>query len=95
MPWLPFAQWFRRQPSPPAAQADVYTRAGCGLCDDAVEMLREEGVEVRLIDIEGDEELTQRYGTTIPVVWIDGRERFRGRVNRVLLRRLLKQRNTE
>ena len=51
-------------------------------------MLKEEGFRVELIDVEQDADLTDRYGSLIPVVVIDGKERFRGRVNRVLLRRI-------
>jgi glutaredoxin len=67
----------------------LYTRAGCHLCDDARDLLRQYGLEPRLIDIDADAALRQRYTTCVPVVAINGKERFRGRVNEVLLRRLL------
>lgn len=68
----------------------VYSRPGCHLCDEAVEMLERYGLEPRIVNIDTDPELVERYGTSIPVVVVDGQERFRGRVNEVLLQRLLK-----
>jgi hypothetical protein len=41
------------------------------------------------VDVEGDPELAARYGDSVPVVTVNGKVRFRGRVNDVLLRRLL------
>ena len=41
------------------------------------------------VDIDADPELRQKYDQCVPVVVIDGQERFRGRINEVLLRRLL------
>lgn len=70
----------------------LYTRRGCHLCDDAQRLLEQHGLQPRLIDIDGDPELVARYTNCVPVVLIDGHERFRGRVNPVLLRRLLSHR---
>lgn len=67
----------------------VYTREGCHLCDDAVALLRRHGQEPRLVDIDADSQLRERYNLCVPVVEIDGKERFRGRINEVLLTRLL------
>ncbi len=67
----------------------LYTRPGCHLCEDAEKLLRRYGLIPKLVDIDTDPELTNRYNLTIPVVEIDGKERFRGVVNEVLLRRLL------
>lgn len=66
----------------------LYTRKGCHLCDDAFEVLQRNGMTPTLVDIDSDPEIAERYNTVIPVVEIDGIERFRGRVNEVLLRRL-------
>ena len=41
------------------------------------------------IDIDADPALRSRFSTCIPVVEIDGKLRFRGRINEVLLRRLI------
>lgn len=68
----------------------LYTRPGCHLCDDAQQLLESYGLEPRLVNIDTDPALQQAYGLTIPVVVIDGVERFRGRVDEILLRRLLR-----
>ncbi len=69
-------------------QAILYTRVGCHLCDDAAELLQQHGFSVEQRDIDLDQELRKRYDTCVPVVVIDGKERFRGRINPVLLARL-------
>ncbi len=70
----------------------LYTRRGCHLCDEALRVLAEYGLTPRLVDIDDDAELATRYGQCVPVILIDGKERFRGRVNEVLLRRIVSQR---
>lgn len=67
----------------------LYTREGCHLCDHAKAILEEHGLVVESVDIDQDPELLQKYNFTIPVVQIDGKIRFRGRVHPVLLKRLL------
>lgn len=67
----------------------LYSRQGCHLCDDARRLLERHGLTVREVDIDGDPQLRARYNECVPVVVIDGHERFRGRVSEVLLRRLL------
>ena len=68
----------------------LYTREGCHLCDDAHQLLSEFGIEPRLVDIDGDVELRKQFDTCVPVVEIDGKIRFRGRVDRVLLMRIIR-----
>jgi glutaredoxin len=70
----------------------LYTRQGCHLCDDAAALLRQFGVNAQLIDIDADAALRARFNICVPVVEIDGRIRFRGRVDPVLLRRILGRR---
>lgn len=77
--------------SNPAAVV-LYTRDGCHLCEDAKALLERYGLAVEEVDIDGDPALKSRYTECVPVVAIDGIERFRGRVNEVLLRRLLNSR---
>jgi glutaredoxin len=67
----------------------VYTRQGCHLCDDAVTLLARHGLRPELVDIDADPVLRELYDESVPVVAIDGRERFRGQVNEALLKRLL------
>ena len=48
------------------------------------------------VDIDADEAASpSSYDVCVPVVVIDGRERFRGRIDEVLLRRLLHQPATD
>lgn len=68
----------------------LFTRSGCCLCDTAKSILEKHGLKVEEIDIDADPLLRQRYNDCVPVVAIDGKERFRGRVDEVLLRRLLR-----
>ena len=70
-------------------QAVLYTRAGCHLCDDAAALLRTHGIEATEIDIDQDPALVAKFNECVPVVKIDGKVRFRGRVDPILLRRLL------
>jgi glutaredoxin len=67
----------------------LYTRAGCHLCDDARDLLEQHGLPPRLVDIDADAGLRERFNECVPVVEIDGKVRFRGRVDPVLLRRLV------
>jgi hypothetical protein len=59
------------------------------LCDEACELLERYGLSPTKISIDADPELKSRYELVIPVVVFDGKERFRGRVDEVLLQRLL------
>ena len=56
----------------------LYTRAGCGLCDEARQMLdtigQEIPLELREIDIEGDRMLEQAYFDRIPVLSFGGQQ---------------------
>lgn len=73
--------------------ARLYTRRGCHLCEVAEAVLVKHGVTVELVDIDASPELRERYRHCVPVVEIDGRERFRGRVDERLLWRLLRGRS--
>jgi glutaredoxin len=67
----------------------LYTRKQCHLCDDAYSLLTRNGLTPECIDIDEDPQLRDKFTTCVPVVEIDGKVRFRGRVNEVLLRRIL------
>ena len=73
-----------------AITAILYTRPGCHLCQQASELLEKYGLAVTSVNIDENEELRSKYDSCIPVVEIDGRVRFRGQVNEVLLRRLVR-----
>jgi hypothetical protein len=72
----------------------VYTRRGCHLCEVAWEELerarRRYGFALTAVDVDAEPGLVARYGSCVPVVAVNGRVRFRGVVNRVLLARLLR-----
>jgi glutaredoxin len=72
-----------------APTAVLYTRAGCHLCEDARRVLEEHGLAPMSVDIDADPGLRKRFDTCVPVVEIDGRIRFRGRIEPILLRRIL------
>src|SRR5262245_8786677 len=80
-------------PTPPAhsPQVVLYTRSGCHLCDEARDILQRSGLAPRTVDIDADTQVREQSDTCVPVVEMDGKIRVRGRVNEVLLRRLLRQ----
>ena len=63
----------------------MYARPGCGLCDEAREVIMAERAltqfEYREVDVSGDDALELEYGIRIPVVLVDGRELFEIRVD--------------
>jgi hypothetical protein len=72
----------------------LYSRRACGLCDEAREVvLRELGrTRFRLEEvlIDGDPALERAYGERVPVVAVDGVERFEYRVDPVRFREVLR-----
>lgn len=65
----------------------LYTRARCTLCDvmkAEIERAGRKGSGERwklsVVDIESDPELLERYGRSIPVLEIEGRAAFKGRL---------------
>ncbi len=91
--WL--GSWWRRRKGKPLGhwQVVLYTRRGCHLCDLAWKQLHQarshHGFALSQVDVDQDPQLVERYGLQVPVVAINGRVRFRGRINKVLLRRLI------
>jgi glutaredoxin len=73
----------------PTIKVVLYTRDGCHLCEEAHKVLSDFGISPFLIDIDTDPKLRERFDTCVPVVEIDGRLRFRGRVEPKLLRRIV------
>ncbi len=72
----------------------LYGRAGCCLCHEGLGVLRRHqtrfGYALREVRIEGDIHLEALYGTEIPVVFVDGRRRFTGRMEEGLFLRLVR-----
>lgn len=58
----------------------LYSRPGCHLCDVARAVIdgvaRRVSFEFAEVDISGDDRLELAYGIRIPVIEIDGEERF-------------------
>jgi hypothetical protein len=63
----------------------LYSRPGCGLCDEARDVILAERERTPFafedVDVSGDDALELEYGIRIPVVLVDGRERFEIRVD--------------
>jgi hypothetical protein len=62
----------------------LYSRPGCGLCDEARTVILAERertpFEFADVDVSGDDALELEYGIRIPVVLVDGDEVFEIRV---------------
>ena len=73
----------------------LFSRPGCHLCDDARAVLLAEQMrtpfDLSEISVEGDDELERAYGIRIPVVLVDGVERFEYQVDPVALRRVVRR----
>ncbi len=71
----------------------MYSRRTCGLCDEARAVIERErrrgGFRFEEIHIDGDDALELAYGIRVPVVLVDGRERFEIAVDPGELRRLV------
>jgi glutaredoxin len=74
----------------------LYTRVGCHLCERAEQVVRaeQEVIPFKLgtVDVDGDPELTRRYGVRVPVLAVDGVELFEYEVPVDLLRACLSER---
>ena len=55
----------------------LYTRPGCGLCDEMRRevdaLLGETQREWEVVDVDSDPELARKYGDSIPVLFVNGR----------------------
>ena len=79
--------------SAPQPRVRLLTRPGCHLCDEARAVVQavcaELGEGYDELSIDGDAELTRRYGEEIPVTFVDGRQHDYWRVDPARLRRAL------
>ena len=76
----------------------VYSRRDCCLCDEALAEIEAARASIafslRVVDVDGDPALVEKYGHEVPVVEIDGRKAFKYRLTtRELLRRLRARRS--
>jgi len=73
---------------------EIYSRPGCHLCDRARAVIEEfrgtYAMTLRTINVETRAEFEKQYGMDIPVVFVNGEEAFRHRVDRTELERKLK-----
>jgi glutaredoxin len=87
------ARLLRRSPRAEHLTFTVYTRAQCGCCRKALDLLanarRRHRFVIEEVDVDGDPALAAMYGTAVPVVAVNGKVRFKGVVSPVLLNRLL------
>jgi glutaredoxin len=87
------ARIFRPRTRTESLTFTVYSRAQCCCCHKALGLLKDfqrgYGFQIAEVDIDADPELVAKYGTEVPVVAVNGKVRFRGIVNPVLLQRLL------
>jgi glutaredoxin len=94
MLWSRLASWWRGRERLGHLNVVMYTRRGCHLCDAAWEQLeaarRHYGFALAARDVDADAALAAQYGECVPVVTVNGKVRFRGAVNPVLLERLLR-----
>jgi glutaredoxin len=67
------------------ARVLMYSRPGCGLCDEAREIILAErartGFDFEEVDVSGSDALELEYGIRIPVVLVDGQEWFEVRLD--------------
>jgi glutaredoxin len=88
-----FARIFRPRDRCEHLTLTVYTRAQCCCCHKALDLLRDSqrghGFQITEVDIDANPELVAKYSNEVPVVAVNGKVRFRGVVNPVLLERLL------
>ena len=73
----------------PGAGLVLLGKPGCHLCDDARAVLERVGASFREVDITADDALHAAYLERIPVVVLDGVERFELFVDEAALRHLL------
>ena len=76
------------------AALTLYTRKDCCLCDEMKAAVAKAAnkIEIALeeIDVDSSAELAERYGSEVPVLFINGRKAFKYRVEAKELERRLK-----
>ena len=75
------------------ATVTLYTKPDCSLCDDAREALERvrarRPFELHMVDITTDEQLDERYRERVPVIAVDGADRFDYHVDEGALENML------
>lgn len=70
----------------------VYVGKNCPCSRDVLATLDELGATVTVCDLEQYPDIRREHGAATPIVLMDGRMRFSGKVNRLLLSRMLAHR---
>ena len=73
----------------------LYTRRGCCLCEEMKTAIDDAigGFPVRLeeIDVDANPDFTERFGADVPVLFVEGQEFARHRLDRKALRERLRR----
>lgn len=87
------SRWLRPKVNLTHWQVTLYTRQQCCCCHAAFDVLEEYRRRHRFtldqVDVDSNPDLVALYDTSVPVVAVNGKVRFKGKVNRVLLDRLI------
>ena len=90
---MALSRFFRRVRRRPDLHFLLFTRQGCHLCEEARALLaeaqRQQQFSLEVKDVDTSPEWVAEYGDCVPVVLVNGKVRFRGKVNGVLLQRIL------
>ncbi len=88
-------RWFglRRRPDLQHWNVTLYSRDECPSCEQAFQSLKKHQRLYKFtldrIDVDSNPLMLERYGKEVPVIAIQGRIRFRGKLNPVLFERIL------
>ncbi len=78
-----------------AVQIDFYTKPGCHLCHEALDVLKklqkDLDFKIRSVNISESSKFMTRYQYSIPVATLNGRTILKHRANEKLLRRVLRR----
>lgn len=80
---------------PDPTQITVYTREDCHLCSEAIDTIERvaaslsQPIDLDTVDVDTDPNLREKYGERVPYVTVDGRPRFKYRVDADDLRTIL------
>ncbi|WP_422930417.1 glutaredoxin family protein [Singulisphaera sp. PoT] len=87
------SRWARPRVEARPLKVTVYSREDCGCCHKALATLSQHqgrfNLVVDIVNVDADPALVELYGRTVPVVSIEGKVRFKGLVNPILLGRIL------
>ena len=71
-------------------RVELVTRQGCHLCDEALEALRQLGLEPVIRDVDAEDELFRLYDWRVPVVLMGGRVVAEGKIDPPALNALIR-----